>query len=81
MTCFVTSFEEIGRAEGRIEGQRDLVLRLLRRKVGSLDEAVAARVVSLAPEALLTLSEALLDFTDQSDLAAWLERNASQGAS
>jgi len=82
MDTFVTSFEEIGRAEGRIEGrvegraegQRDVVLRLLARKIGPLPDALQARITSLAPDVLLTLSEALLDFVAQADLVAWLDQ-------
>ena len=72
MTTFVTSFEEIGRAEG----QRDLVLRLLARKVGPLAPELQARVVALNPEALLSLSDALLDFATLANLTAWLEQQA-----
>ncbi len=72
MTGFVTSFEEIGRTEG----QRDLVLRLINRKVGLLTEELQARVAALAPAVLLTLGEALLDFTDHGDLIAWLDQQA-----
>ena len=72
MTGFVTSFEEFG----RVEGQRDLVLRQLNRKVGPLAEELQTRVAALAPAVLLTLSEALLDFTDQTDLIAWLDQQA-----
>lgn len=74
MTHFVTSFEEIGRAEGRREERQALMLRLLNRKVGPLAEELQVRVAALDPETLLTLSEALLDFTAQSDLVAWLEQ-------
>ena len=70
MTRFVTSFEELARAEA----QREIVLRLLNRKVGLLSEELQARVVALAPDILLTLSEALLDFTVQADLMAWLDQ-------
>lgn len=74
MTHFVTSFEEIGRAEGRREERQALMLRLLNRKIGPLAEELQVRVAALDPETLLTLSEALLDFTAQSDLVAWLEQ-------
>lgn len=70
MSRFVTSFEELARAEA----QREIVLRLLNRKVGPLSEELQARVVALAPDILLTLSEALLDFTVQADLMAWLDQ-------
>ena len=72
MTGFVTSFEEFG----RVEGQRDLVLRQLNRKVGPLAEELQARVAALAPAVLLTLGEALLDFTNQGDLLLWLDQQA-----
>lgn len=70
MTRFITSFEEIGRLEER----QAIVLRQLNRKVGQLPEELRARVAALAPETLLTLSEALLDFTIQADLLAWLDQ-------
>jgi hypothetical protein len=71
---FVTSFEEIGRAEGRAEGQRDLVLRLLDRKIGPLSADLCAQVAALAPEVLLELSDALLDFTSVDHLTDWLQQ-------
>lgn len=81
MDTFVTSFEEIGREEGRLEERQAMVLRLLNRKVGPLADELHERVAALAPEALLTLSEALLDFTAQRDLAAWLDQqDAGQAA-
>ena len=57
------------------------MLRQLNRKVGQLPEKLRARVAALAPETLLTLSEALLDFTEQADLGAWLEQHGSEQAS
>lgn len=86
MERFVTSFEEIGRAKGREEGRaegraeglaesrREVVLRQLARKVGPLAPEHEARVSALPPEELLNLGEALLDFTAEADLTAWLER-------
>jgi hypothetical protein len=70
VTRFVTSFEEIGRREER----QAMVLRLLNRKVGPLSEELQVRVAALAPDPLLSLSEALLDFTSQADLLAWLDQ-------
>jgi len=72
LTGFVTSFEEIG----RVEGQRDLVLRQLNRKVGPLADELQARVAALAPAVLLTLGDALLDFTNQGVLLVWLDQQA-----
>ena len=62
--------EEIGRADER----RDLVLRQLARKVGPLAPELQARMGVLDPEALLSLSDALLDFTALADLTVWLEQ-------
>lgn len=64
----VTSWEQKGRAEG----QRDLVERLLIRKLGPLSDATLARLVPLSSSQLTALGEALLDFTAPGDLAAWL---------
>lgn len=89
MDTFVTSFEEIGRAEGLaqgraeglavglIQGQRELVLRMLDRKVGLLAPEIRERVAALSPERLLALSDALLDFTSLIDLTTWLEQPTS----
>jgi len=74
LTGFVTSFEELARAEERLA----LVLRQLNRKVGPLADELQARVAALAPERLLTLSEALLDFTNQGDLLLWLDQNSDE---
>ncbi|WP_129676108.1 DUF4351 domain-containing protein [Candidatus Chloroploca sp. Khr17] len=73
METFVTSFEEIGREEG----QRELVLRLLTRKVGPLSATVQAQVTALSGEALLDLSDALLDFTQAADLTTWLDQHGA----
>ncbi len=64
---------EQGRQEGRQEGQRQVVLRLLRRRLGALDEATERQVSGLSSERLADLAEALLDFRTASDLGAWLQ--------
>jgi hypothetical protein len=70
MDTFVSSVEEIGREDG----QRDLVLRQLSRKLGSPSADLRGRVSALTSERLLDLSEALLDFASQTDLIAWLDQ-------
>jgi hypothetical protein len=78
MDTFVTSFEEIGKALGRVEGRvderRDIVLRQLDRKIGPLSTELRAQVAALAPEVLLELSDALLDFTSVDQLTDWLQQ-------
>ncbi|MBE9032424.1 Rpn family recombination-promoting nuclease/putative transposase [filamentous cyanobacterium LEGE 11480] len=58
--------------EGREEGERLLVLRLLQKKVGNLDESVSAQIAGLSFEQLESLGEALLDFSTIEDLTSWL---------
>jgi predicted transposase YdaD len=62
-----------GRTEGRAEGERELVLKLLNRKVGSLSPQLQARVSGLSIDRLEALGEALLDFQGVADLESWLE--------
>ena len=63
---------EEGRAEGRLQGEQRLVLRLLKRRLGTLDAANQARVQALSADSLGALAEALLDFQTTADLDAWL---------
>ncbi len=93
MEHFVTSFEEIGReaglaeglalgriegrAEGQVQERRDLVVRQLERKVGSLPLEIREQLMALTAEQLLRLSDALLDFTHMADLTAWLAQEAT----
>lgn len=60
--------------EGRLEGESALILRLLQRRFGAVDEMLAARIQSLEIEQLESLAEALLDFTTLNDLVLWLNR-------
>jgi predicted transposase YdaD len=64
------------KAEGRLEGEHALVLRLLTRKVGDLPSAILAQVQGLTLPQIEALGEALLDFTSLTDLQAWLNQNA-----
>ena len=61
-----------GQLEGKLEGQLELVLRQLTRRVGTLDESLMQRVRGLSSQELEGLAEALLDFSELSDLQAWL---------
>ncbi len=70
----VTSFEAIGREYGRAEGQQELVLRQLSRKLGPLPKEVTARIAALDSAPMLLLTEALLDFATQDELCAWLDQ-------
>ncbi len=70
----VTSWMEQGIERG-IERERSLILRLLSRKVGVLPDVARSRVDALTITQLESLGEALLDFSNLSDLETWLAEN------
>jgi predicted transposase YdaD len=77
----VTSWMERGieqeRQEGKQEEARSLILRLLNRRIGAINSTLAAQIRSLPLTQLEALGEALLDFTDSSDLQTWLNHYSS----
>ncbi|QDZ40720.1 DUF4351 domain-containing protein [Euhalothece natronophila Z-M001] len=64
-----------GIQEGRQEGEIQLVLRLLKRRFGVLDEGLQQQIQRLSVEKLETLAEELLDFSTLQDLETWLKQN------
>jgi len=72
---------ELGMKEGRRQEAAGLVLRLLRRRCGSLPAEVEAAVQSMTLRRLESLGEALLDFTCAADLAVWLRRHSRSSVS
>jgi hypothetical protein len=75
----ITSYQKEGRREGRIEGERALVQRLLQRRIGPLSPMTAKKISRLNSEALEALAEALLDFTSATDLDHWLAHKRKNG--
>jgi predicted transposase YdaD len=65
--------EKQGRLEGRQEGESLMVLRLLQRRLGTLDDTVKQQIQMLPVEQLESLAEELLDFRDVQQLQRWLE--------
>ena len=65
-----------GREEGREEGKQAeaiaLIMRLLPRRIGTVEPELQERIQELSIAQLEDLAEALLDFSDVADLAAWL---------
>ena len=63
-----------GRKEGRQQGEIELVLRLLKRRLGSVtaSQEKALRVLSLSR--IGALGEALLEFSSGADLDRWLRK-------
>jgi predicted transposase YdaD len=64
--------EQKGRQEGRQEGELALILRQLTRRVGAVSPKAEAQIRTLSLAQLETLGEALLDFSQPSDLDDWL---------
>ncbi|PDW00188.1 DUF4351 domain-containing protein, partial [Candidatus Viridilinea mediisalina] len=59
-------------ASAYVQAERNMVLRLLTYKIGSLNEMLEAKIVALNSAQLDALSKALLAFTTQAELEAWL---------
>ncbi|WP_448267556.1 DUF4351 domain-containing protein [Nostoc sp. DSM 114159] len=78
---YVTTGERIGyergKLEGKLEGEQQLILRLLQKRLGELSPQLQKRIQSLSLNQLETLSEALLDFNAMEDLLHWLQTNLS----
>lgn len=62
--------------DGRVEGERAIVLRQLGRKVGEVPSELISTIESLPVETLESLGDALLDFETLDDLRIWLQTNA-----
>ena len=73
----VTSWMEEGLAkglvQGREEGERGLLMRQLRGRLGQIDPSAAARIGTLGIDVLEELGDAVFDFTSHADLDRWLD--------
>lgn len=69
---FLQEGRQEGRQEGALEEAQSLVLRLLARRLGDITSEAEAEVCSLSLPLLEKLGEALLDFSEPSDLRNWL---------
>lgn len=74
--AYVTTGERIGFnrgiQEGRQEGELTIILRLLTRRIGTIAPQQDTQIRSLSLSQLEELGEALLDFTQPSNLDEWL---------
>ncbi len=59
--------------EGKVEGERTIVLRLLNRRMGNISDALLSQIQGLSVEQLEALGDALLDFSTLADLEGWLQ--------
>jgi flagellar biosynthesis/type III secretory pathway protein FliH len=65
---------QAGIQEGIRAGQRELILRLLERRVGAVNLDVVSRIGELWVEQLESLVEEVVGFSSLSDLMVWLDR-------
>ncbi|MFB2838134.1 Rpn family recombination-promoting nuclease/putative transposase [Floridanema evergladense] len=80
ITLGQTRVYQEAKAEGREEGERSLILRQLPRRVGEVPESIRVQIEALSLTQLESLAEALLDFSNLSDLETWLaEEQGSRG--
>ena len=68
---------EQGIEQGKQQGEVALIMRQLNRRFGRVTPQVETRIRSLSSEQLENLAEALLDFSDASDLDVWLNGQIS----
>jgi hypothetical protein len=66
-----------GKQEGRQEGETNVVLRQLQKRLGMIDENTKGTIKELNLNQIEQLSEALLGFKDLSDLNEWLKQKAN----
>jgi hypothetical protein len=64
---------QIGFKEGLLEHERSLIVRLLNRRVGPIAPSQETQIRNLSLAQLEELGEALLDFSQASDLENWLK--------
>jgi Domain of unknown function (DUF4351) len=67
--------ESIGEVKGRENEAQALILRQLNRRVGKISIDLEAQIKTLPLAQLEELGDALLDFSQMSDLVAWLDVN------
>ena len=66
-----------GLKKGREEGKSLLVIWLLKKKLGNLNDTLVEQLNSLTMEEIEKLAEALLDFQSKADLETWLANRNS----
>lgn len=63
--------------EGEQRGEKSLILRQLTRRIGSIAPELETQIRNLSLEQLESLGEALLDFSEPTDLVTWLQQHRS----
>ncbi|BAC08224.1 DUF4351 domain-containing protein, partial [Thermosynechococcus vestitus] len=65
-----------GLEQGLQQGEALVILRLLRRRFGSVPSELEERIQQLSAPQIEALAEALLDFRELEEVAAWLEQTS-----
>ncbi|MDD1413957.1 Rpn family recombination-promoting nuclease/putative transposase [Dolichospermum sp. ST_con] len=64
-----------GEQRGKQEGEANLVIRLLSKRFGNLDQEITSQIRQLSSPQLETLGESIFDFSAMADLENWLQQN------
>jgi predicted transposase YdaD len=64
-----------GLQEGKLEGESTIILKLLKRRLGPLNEKTILAIQALDNQQLEALSDNLLDFNSKNELSNWLKQN------
>jgi predicted transposase YdaD len=74
-----TSWKEegikIGRAEGKAEGRREMVLEQLNFRFGELKTPFRKQILALSEAKIQELAKAIFEFKSLNDLTSWLDQN------
>ena len=77
---FLADVEIVAEERGKEIGRRELLLRLLERRLGRLNKADRLALTELPLRRLPALGEALFDFQSAADFRAWLaEHSKNEG--
>jgi hypothetical protein len=74
----VTSWMREGIEQGKQEGEVAIILRLIKRRLGTVSPELQEKISSLSVNQLEDLAEALLDFSSEANLVTWLENYAAE---
>jgi len=75
VTSWMEKGIERGLEQGKQQGEINLILRQLNRRLGSIPAGVEEQIRNFSLEKIEALGFALLDFSTESDLLAWLDNS------
>jgi hypothetical protein len=76
---FIELGKQRGLEQGRQQGEAELVLKQLARRIGAIRSSQEEIIRSLPLPKIEALGEALLDFTSPADFARWVRENVERG--